>query len=134
MRRTPAFGQTPETNQANAIFAEFWERFTQEFPEYRRSRGDNRYNGRLTDWSQDAIARRHAYTQDVLARLRQIDANSLLGQDRISLEVLRMRLDQRLRVEAFAGSEWMPVSQMGGPQARFCVARSNRRRFEPPAI
>ena len=117
----PAFGQTTETDQANAIFAEFWERFAREFPEYATFRGDNRYNDRLTDWSQDAIARRHAYAQDVLARLRQIDANRLSGQDRVSLEVLRTRLDQRLRVEAFAGSEWMPVSQMGGPQLDFAL-------------
>jgi len=117
----PAFGQTPETSQANAIFAEFWERFAREFPEYATFRGDNRYNDRLTDWSQDAIARRHAYTRDVLARLRQIDANRLSGQDRVSLEVLRTRLDQRLQVEAFAGSEWMPVSQMGGPQLDFAL-------------
>ncbi len=115
----PAFGQTPETDQANAIFAEFWERFAQEFPEYATFRGDNRYNDRLTDWSQDAIARRHAYAQGVLARLRQIDADRLSGQDRVSLEVLRTRLEERLRVQAFEGSEWMPVSQMGGPQLDF---------------
>src|SRR5436190_13195751 len=105
-----ALGQTAETDQVRAIFAELWERFAQEFPEYSTFRGDNRYNDRLTDWSPEAIARRHAYAQDVLARLRGIDVDRLSGQDRVSLEVLGTRIDQRLHVEAFAGSQWMPVS------------------------
>jgi uncharacterized protein (DUF885 family) len=117
----PAFGQSTEAAQANAIFAEFWERYAKEFPEYATFRGDNRYNDRLTDWSPEAVVRRHAYAQDVLARLRRIDANRLSGQDRVSLEVLRTRLDQRVRVEAFAGSDLMQVSQMFGPQLDFVL-------------
>ena len=117
----PAIAQSSAADQANAIFAEFWERVAEEFPEYSTFRGDNRYNDRLTDWSPVAMARRREYTQNLLARVSRIDADGLSGQTRVSLDVLRATLERRVRVQGFEGSELMPVSPMAGPQLEFSL-------------
>ena len=64
----PARAQTTETARANAIFAEFWERFAREFPEYSTFRGDYRYNDRLSDRSPAARAAYDAKEREWLRR------------------------------------------------------------------
>jgi len=117
----PAMAQTTAAEEANAIFAEYWQRVAEEFPEYSTFRGDDRYNDRLTDLSPEAIARRRDYAQDLLARVRRVDADRLTGQTRISLDVLRATLERRVRVQSVEGSELMPVSPMTGPQLEFSL-------------
>ncbi|HKP66678.1 MAG TPA: DUF885 domain-containing protein [Casimicrobiaceae bacterium] len=117
----PALAQTSAADEANAIFAEYWERIAEELPEYSTFRGDDRYNDRLTDWSPEAIARRRDYARELLARVTRIDADQLSGQTRVSLDVLRATLDRRVRVQKFDGSELMPVSPMTGPQLEFSL-------------
>jgi uncharacterized protein (DUF885 family) len=107
------------TQSLHSLFDEYWATFAREFPEYATYRGDTRYNDRLTDFSPEAIARRKAYGTNLLARLRRIDARAISDGDRVSLDVLKTQLAQRLRVMSFAGSELMPISQMNGPQIDF---------------
>lgn len=122
----PALAQRSEAARLHALFDEYWAWFERDNPEYATYLGDDRYDDRLTDLSASAIARRKAYVQQVLDRLRQFDARRLAGQDAVSLAVLKSDLERRVRVGTFP-AERLALSQMGGPQLDFALlAKSTR--------
>ena len=116
----PAFAQRSEAARLHAVFDEYWAWVKKENPESATYLGDDRYDDRLTDLSATAIARRKAYAQQVLERLRQFDARRLAGQDAVSLAVLASQLERRLRVAAFP-MERLQLSPMDGPQLDFAL-------------
>jgi uncharacterized protein (DUF885 family) len=116
----PALAQRNEATRLHALFDEYWAWVERDNPEYATYLGDDRYDDRLTDLSASAIARRKAYTRQVLDRLRQFDARRLAGQDAVSLAVLKSQLERRVRVAAFP-VERLALSQMEGPQLDFAL-------------
>jgi len=116
----PAFAQRSEAARLHALFDEYWAWVKRDNPEAATYLGDDRYNDRLTDLSAPAIARRKAYAQQILDRLRQFDAQRLAGQDAVSLAVLKSQLERRLRVAAFP-IERLQLSPMDGPQLDFAL-------------
>jgi uncharacterized protein (DUF885 family) len=116
----PAPAQRSDASRLHALFDEYWSTIKREEPELATYAGDDRYNDRLNDLSPAAIARRKAYAQAILERLRQFDVRLLGGQDAVSLAVLKSQLERRLRVTAFP-VERMPVSQVNGPQLNFAL-------------
>jgi len=116
----PAFAQRSEAARLHALFDEYWAWVKRDNPEAATYLGDDRYNDRLTDLSAPAIARRKAYAQQILDRLRQFDAQRLAGQDAVSLAVLKSQLERRLRVAAFP-MERLQLSPMDGPQLDFAL-------------
>jgi uncharacterized protein (DUF885 family) len=116
----PALAQRNEAARLHALFDEYWAWVERDNPEYATYLGDDRYDDRLTDLSAAAIARRKAYTQQVLDRLRQFDARRLAGQDAVSLAVLESQLERRVRVASFP-AERLAISQMEGPQLDFAL-------------
>src|SRR5437879_11760916 len=87
---------------------------------------DQRYDDRLTDFSEAATARRKASVADFAKQLQGIDRNALANQDRISYDVLGTVLDSNLRRSAVfsepdaAGADlWLNVTQFNGPQIGF---------------
>ena len=112
--------------QLHALLDAQWAWETQEYPEQATFRGDKRFDDRLTDLSPAAIARRKQHQQQLLAKLKRINAAQLAGQDAISHAVLLTRLELEMQVNAQFGSlsfgandDWMPMSQMGGLQMDF---------------
>ncbi len=112
--------------QANALFAEYWEWQLRELPGFATYIGDHRYDDRLTDVSAAAIARRKAYQAELATRLAAIDVNALSGQDAVSYRVLATELARRARVDAVfadpaaAGADaWLAVTQFNGPHVGF---------------
>jgi uncharacterized protein (DUF885 family) len=122
-----AFAATPTpSEQANALFAEYWEWQMKEFPVFATATGDHRYDDRLPDVSAAAIARRKADGAAFAKRLAAIDRNALTAQEAVSVAVLATTLDHRARIAAaFAqpGAEgadaWSSVTQFNGPQVGF---------------
>jgi len=120
-------GATPAaSDEAHALFAEYWDWQMHEYPTYATAMGDHRFDDRLTDVSLAAIARRKAYQADLAARLRAIDRSALEGQDTLSYAVLATELAQRARYNAVfddpaaAGADaWLSVTQFSGPQVGF---------------
>jgi uncharacterized protein (DUF885 family) len=108
------------TARLHALFDDYWSWVERENPEIATFLGDDRYDDRLTDLSPAAIARRKAYTREILAHLRRFDARALAEQDALSLAVLESQLERRLQVAAFP-TERMPVSPMDGPQLNFAL-------------
>ena len=109
--------------QAHALFDEYWQWTLREYPEIATFVGDHRYDDRLSDQSVGALERRRAMRVELLARLVGVDAAALSPTDRVSLRVLRYRLDQAVALDNLCAplpcnfnDSWSPVTQMDGPQ------------------
>jgi uncharacterized protein (DUF885 family) len=110
---------TEAAAQARALFDDTWEWTLREFPELATYVGDPRYADRLTDASDAAVARRRAARSEFLDRAKRIDAAALAPQDRVSLRILRYRLDEsaaqdRVCAPVSCSEPWAPVTQFGG--------------------
>ena len=71
---TVAIAATPSASeQANALFAEYWDWQMRERPTYATYVGDHRFDHRMSEASERAIARRKAFVADLAQRLAQID-------------------------------------------------------------
>jgi uncharacterized protein (DUF885 family) len=127
---TAAHAQAPTgvsaAAQANALFDEYWQTVLSEAPEFATFLGDHRYDDRLSDVSDQAVARRRAGRAEFRERAARIDAAALPDAERISLAVLRYRLDQLAAEDALYGSlpfgafdPWAPVTQQNGPHLDF---------------
>jgi uncharacterized protein (DUF885 family) len=115
-------GSTPTSVQSrtaaqDALFEEYYQFELKTHPERATSFGDYRYNDRLDEYSLSAIQGQHASDQGFLNRLEQISTDGLPEQDRLSHEVLRSALRQRIQNYEFKEYE-MPVNQMEGPHLR----------------
>ncbi len=97
----------------NALFDEQYESDLRNFPERATAFGDYRYNDRLTDYSVDAIMRRHDTDQSFLQRLQAIEAADFSDQDQLSHDLLIRVLEQR--IADFNLKEYeMPINQQNG--------------------
>jgi uncharacterized protein (DUF885 family) len=121
-----AAGAQTATEKAHALFDGYSEWQMRELPGYATMVGDHRYDDRLTDFSEAAIARRKASVADFAKQLQGIGRNALANQDRISYDVLATVLDSNLRRSAVfsepdaAGADlWLDVTQFNGPQIGF---------------
>jgi uncharacterized protein (DUF885 family) len=99
------------------LFEEYYQFELKAHPERATAYGDSRYNDRLDEYSLAALEKLHASDQKFLARLEAIPTDGFSEQDRLSHEVLRSTLQQRLANYSFKEYE-MPVNQMDGPHLR----------------
>src|SRR2546430_9247089 len=90
-----AAGAQTATEKAHALFDGYSEWQMRELPGYATMVGDHRYDDRLTDFSEAAIARRKASVADFAKQLQGIDRNALANQDRISYAVLCLKREIR---------------------------------------
>ena len=100
------------------LFKEDWEHGLREYPESATHLGDHRFDDRLTDLSPEAIARRKAHQREMLARIQQIDRAQLQGQDAISYDLFLYDKQRNVESQQFP-LEWIPMTQMDGPQIGF---------------
>lgn len=118
---TAAIAAPSASEQANALFTEYWEWQMRELPGYATYVGDHRYDDRMIDVSEGAIARRKAFVAELAKRLAQIDRNALSGQDAVSYAVLATTLGYQIRksavfADAAVGADaWLSVTQFSGP-------------------
>ncbi len=110
-------GSTNST-ELHDLFKEDWEWFLREYPEYATHLGDPRYNGRLTDFSPEAIDRGKAHEREMLGRVQTIDRGRLAGQDVISCDLFLLDKQTNVDSQQFP-IELMPVTQMDGPHLSF---------------
>src|SRR5579862_6125671 len=80
----------------NALFDEQYESDLRNFPERATAFGDYRYNDKLTEYSLDAIARRHETDRDYLARIKAIETKGFSDQDQLSHDLFVRVLEQRI--------------------------------------
>src|SRR2546429_354613 len=101
----------------NALFEEQFEADLKSHPERATAIGDYRYNDQLDDFSPGASQRQNQADQKFIARLDAISTTGFPEQDKLSHEVMKRLLAQRMTNFKFKEYE-MPVNHMEGPQTR----------------
>ena len=101
----------------NALFEEQYEADLKSHPERATAIGDYRYNDQLDDFSPAASQRQNEADQKFLSRLNAISTAGFGEQDKLSHEVMKRFLAQRMTNFKFKEYE-MPVNHMEGPQTR----------------
>jgi uncharacterized protein (DUF885 family) len=96
----------------DAIQAE-WEYTMRTYPEFATVIGDNRYNDRLDDYSQEAVTRQVEHEKQQLKLFEAIDTASFPEDEALNQQLMVRRL--RLELEGASFNEWqMPETQFGG--------------------
>src|SRR5262249_9224380 len=92
-----------------------WEYTLREAPTFASHLGDKRYNGRWPDVSLGEIERRHQHQKDVLAKLDQIDPQTLPVNDRLNYLLFRKEVCNEIEQYPY---HWhlVPLNQREGIQ------------------
>jgi uncharacterized protein (DUF885 family) len=107
--------QTLDARRAelNRLLAEEWEYTLRTQPELATQVGDDRYNDRLSDFSDKAIADDLEHTRQSLARFEAIDVSGFPEQEKINHALMLRSLHEALDGAKFKDWE-MPATQFGG--------------------
>jgi uncharacterized protein (DUF885 family) len=110
-----AGGQSLEGRRAelNRLLAEEWEYRLRTQPELATHVGDNRYNDRLSDFSDEAIADDLKHTRESLQRFEALDVAGFPEQERLNHALMVRSLRESLEAAQFKDWE-MPATQFGG--------------------
>ena len=115
----PLFAQTPKPTlearraELNRLLADDWEYTLRTQPELATQVGDNRYNDRLSDFSDKAIADDLEHTRQALARFEAVDVAEFPEQEKLNRALMLRSLHETLDSAQFKDWE-MPATQFGG--------------------
>jgi uncharacterized protein (DUF885 family) len=115
----PLFAQTPKQtlearrDELNRLLGEEWEYTLRTQPELATQVGDNRYNNRLSDFSDKAIADDLVHTRQALTRFEAVDVTGFPEQERLNRALMLRSLHETLDSAQFKDWE-MPATQFGG--------------------
>ncbi len=99
--------------QLNRLLADEWEYTLRTSPELATQVGDDRYNDRLSDFSDKAIADDLEHTRRAIARFEAIDVTGFPEQERLNHSLMLRSLREGLDSAQFKDWE-MPATQFGG--------------------
>ena len=103
---------------------EDWEYSLRTYPELATNVGDNRYNDRLSDYSDKAIADDLEYTRQTLKRFESLDVTGFPEQERLN-HALMVRI-MRDSLESARFKDWeMPATQFGGIHLQYASLSSD---------
>jgi uncharacterized protein (DUF885 family) len=107
--------QTLDARRAelNRLLAGEWEYTLRTQPELATQVGDDRYNDRLSDFSDKAIADDLEHTRQALARFDAIDVTGFPEQEKLNHALMLRSLHEALDAAQFKDWE-MPATQFGG--------------------
>jgi uncharacterized protein (DUF885 family) len=100
------------------LLAEQWEYTLRTEPELATHVGDERYNDRLSDFSDQAIAADIEHTREILARFEALDVTGFPEQERLNDALMIRTLRDHLEGSQFKNWE-MPADQFGGIHLRY---------------
>jgi uncharacterized protein (DUF885 family) len=115
----PLFAQTAKPTldvrraELNRLLADEWEHTLRTQPELATQVGDNRYNDRLSDFSDKAIADDLEHTRQALARFEAVDVTGFPEQEKLNRALMLRSLHETLDSAQFKDWE-MPATQFGG--------------------
>ena len=98
---------------APQLLADEWEYTLKRQPELATRVGDNRYNDRLSDFSDAAIEADLKHARTVLRRFQAVDVVGFPEQEKLNRELMIRQLSETLKFAQFKDWE-MPVTQFGG--------------------
>jgi uncharacterized protein (DUF885 family) len=110
-----AADQTLDSRRAelNRLLADEWEYTLRTQPELATQVGDNRYNDRVSDYSEKAIAADLEHARQSLARFEAIDVAGFPEQEKLNHALMVRSLREALEAAQFKDWE-MPATQFGG--------------------
>jgi uncharacterized protein (DUF885 family) len=115
----PLFAQTPKQTlearraELNHLLADEWEYTLRTQPELATQVGDDRYNDRLSDFSDKAIADDLEHSRQALARFEAVDVTGFPEQEKLNRALILRSLHETLDSAQFKDWE-MPATQFGG--------------------
>jgi uncharacterized protein (DUF885 family) len=113
-------GQRLETRltELNRLLADEWQYALRTQPELATQIGDHRYNDRLTDYSDKAIADDLAHSRQSLRRFEAIDVTGFPERERLNHALMVRSL--RTEIEGAQFKDWeMPATQIVGIHLRY---------------
>jgi uncharacterized protein (DUF885 family) len=102
---------TPEDDQFQKLAKDYIEGMLQSHPEYATELGDHRFDDRLTDYSDEAVAKELARSKEVRQQLEQFnDLTKLTGPNRVDVRLLKDNIDNEIfGIEELKEREWNPL-------------------------
>ncbi|MEN3370107.1 MAG: hypothetical protein V7609_2250 [Verrucomicrobiota bacterium] len=106
-----AANATPEDDQFQKLAKDYIEGTLQSHPEYATELGDHRFDDKLTDYSDEAVAKELARAKEVRQQLEQFsDLTKLTGPNRVDVRLLKDNLDNEIfGIEELKEREWNPL-------------------------
>lgn len=115
-----------ESEKANALFEAYFAESTQMNPVYATFVGVNDYNDRFSPpITAQNLAQSLAFEEKYLAKIKDIDASALSGQDLLSYEIFLRDREISIKGEQFPG-HLIPIHQMGGAHTYFASLGSGK--------
>ena len=107
-----------EDTRLRALFAEHWEHRLREDPLFATRYGDDRYNDRLADMAQAAIAKRATFQESLLERLSAIDVEKLPAGQRVHYRIFKRMRELDIAEHRFK-TFLTPITNRGGFHVEF---------------
>jgi uncharacterized protein (DUF885 family) len=126
----PLLAQTAEQTldarraELNRLLTDEWEYTLRTQPELATQVGDDRYNDRLSDFSDKAIADDLEHTRQALARFEAIDVAGFPEQEKLNQALMVRSLHEDLDSAQFKNWE-MPATQFGGIHLEYASLASD---------
>ncbi|MFL6537708.1 MAG: DUF885 family protein, partial [Chthoniobacterales bacterium] len=105
---------TPKDEQFEKIAKDYIEELLATHPEYATELGDHRFDDKLTDYSNDAVAKELAHAKQFRQQLEQFnDLNQLTGANKVDVRILKDNIDNEIfGIEELREREWDPLVYM----------------------
>jgi uncharacterized protein (DUF885 family) len=107
---------TSATTQDDAfqkIAHDYVEQYLRTNPETATELGDHRFDGRLTDYSREALAKDLATQKEFRDKLNSIDGSQLTGANNVDFRILKENVDYQIfQAEELKEAEWNPLVYM----------------------
>jgi uncharacterized protein (DUF885 family) len=102
---------TPEDDRFQKLARDYIEGLLQANPEYATSLGDHRFDDKLTDYSDDAVAKELARAKDFRQQLEQFNnLTKLTGPNKVDVRLLKDNIDNEIfGIEELKEREWNPL-------------------------
>src|SRR6476469_4773874 len=108
---TTSLFATPEDDRFQKLAKDYIEELMQANPEYATELGDHRFDDKLTDYSDEAVAKELAGAKQVRQQLEQFsDLTKLTGPNKVDVRLMKDNLDNEIfGIEELKEREWNPL-------------------------
>jgi uncharacterized protein (DUF885 family) len=104
---------TPQDDAFQKIADDYIEQYLKANPEEATELGDHRFDGRLTDYSAEARAKKLVEEKDFREKLAAIDDSKLTGANKVDIRILKENIDYQIfRAEELKDPDWNPLVYM----------------------
>src|SRR5436309_3663876 len=104
---------TPQDAAFQKIAHDYIEQNLQTNPEQATELGDHRFDGQLTDYSAEALAKDLAMQKEFRSKLSAIDGSQLTGANNVDFRILKENIDYEIfQAEELKEAEWNPLVYM----------------------